>query len=391
MQTINLPGTATSTTGTIIVPEGSAPTLIRNSDVTFSCTLSNENAIDTTVFGNSVVLSPGGVVVVDGKLPVYGIGNFTTGTIALQVIPGGISFFQRLSSLLLTDPNGSDFILLSTGSPPQIQIATGDVAESSPGKISSLTQGVGPTRQLVTELIANRVTGEAAGAFAVIFMLSPSVDLTIPPQVSIEANDGAGHLGTLNVTPTLITGTVPVSPNNVATPGSGGQAKWYNNNASGQSHLKYVGSDGIDYITGGLVIGGPNNQAISSLVYVPVTGMSQALGIGKYKFKVSVELKANANAGQWFVDLGFSGTATVNHDFMVTSAAGVVSYTANIAAFNTDLTGPATSVLGFYKGVAEGEITVSVAGTLAVNAKTSVAADTFNIFAGSSMEFTPVV
>ena len=178
-----------------------------------------------------------------------------------------------------------------------------------------------------------------------------------------------------------------------ATPavGAAGTAEVYSNNARGQGHLKYVSDDGVDYATGRVTSYGPPNQGISSTSFVSLTNMAVSLGVGTYKFGVLVALKANANAGQWAVEINFSGTASTSYEFRFTSAAGVQGLNANVTAFSTTLAGPATSVLGFYWAEIYGKITVSAAGSLSVLGKTTVAADTWNAFDGSWIEAYPVV
>lgn len=206
MQTYNVMGSAsTNPTGALIVRAGSAATLIRNTDSFATLYLSNQNSIDVTALSNAIALGPGGSIVVDGTRNVYAVaGVAVNSSIAVQEIEGGISFFQPISSLRLVDPNGTDFILLSTGHPPFIEIATGDVAETVPAKIISGTIGSGPTRQLAVEMFANRVSGEPFGEQAAFILISPSVDLSLPPEVQFTAGDGTSS-SFVTVLPTTVT------------------------------------------------------------------------------------------------------------------------------------------------------------------------------------------
>lgn len=201
-----------------MVRAGSQSALIRNADPTSQIFLSFTNSIDATTLSNAIALNAGGVIVVDGSRDVYVTTGAATGTTPVQVIEGGISFFQPASSLRLTDPNGPDFILLTTGHPPMIEIGTGDVAESQPGEIVSGTLGSGPSRQLGIELLGNKVSGQPAFANSTVLLLSESVDLvTHPPTVQVSASDGTNSCG-VNILPTrneifntTFNGDMPVS------------------------------------------------------------------------------------------------------------------------------------------------------------------------------------
>lgn len=197
MQTFNIPANpAINPTGTPIVRAGSQAALIRNADPTSAIFLSFINSIDATTLSNAIMLNAGGVVVVDGTRDVYATTSAISGFTPVQVIEGGISFFQPASSLRLTDPSGTDFILLTTGHPPMIEIGTGDIAESQPGEIISGTLGSGPSRQLAIELLGNKVVGQPAFANTTVLLLSGSPDLvTHPPSVQISASDGTTSCG----------------------------------------------------------------------------------------------------------------------------------------------------------------------------------------------------
>lgn len=161
-------------------------------------------------------------------------------------------------------------------------------------------------------------------------------------------------------------------------------------NAGGRLHC--AAPDGANYTLGSLRATGPNNQAVSAVAGSPVslTNLAVTLGLGSYKFRIVVYLKANANAGNWNLFMSFGGSATMNYAFQYTSAAGVIALTANQTIINATQTGPATSVLGFYKAEFEGKMNVTGTGIMAVDAFTSNVADTFNVFEASNMEFTPV-
>lgn len=100
MRTVNLGGSQSgknAATSTRLVEAGSDPCLIKNEDATFSAFISYENSIDTAALSNCIILAPGGNIAVDGSRDVFGIGNFTTGTIDISIVEGGTSFFRPAS------------------------------------------------------------------------------------------------------------------------------------------------------------------------------------------------------------------------------------------------------------------------------------------------------
>lgn len=87
-----------------------------------------------------------------------------------------------------TNPARSDYIQLLPGSPPAINIGTGDAAQSTPAKVTSGVLGSGGTRRLAVELVAPTVTGGTGSA--VVTVASQSADLTQPGFAEISYSDG---------------------------------------------------------------------------------------------------------------------------------------------------------------------------------------------------------
>jgi len=174
---------------------------------------------------------------------------------------------------------------------------------------------------------------------------------------------------------------------NIATPAAvSGNAVAY---ATG-GHLKYVDSSGATYDTG-RVTGQAAGQTVNATAFTPLTGLTVALGVAKYRFRALIPLSAAAAAGQWQTQLLFSGTATVNYGFRWTSAAGLSALNAGQGSFGANLNGPNPSVAGAYWAEYEGEITVTVAGSLSLSGATTVVADTWTVTTGSYIEAVPVV
>lgn len=373
----------------------------------------------TTITGATIIADGG-----SGEFLVYS-GTPATGNLIASVSPTtGTDAHSNTykAGFTVYDTSSTTYVQMLAGSPAQLNVGTGDSAEATPGRVTGVVQGSGATRVIINDFQAARMTSQNVNALAEVQLISPSQDLTTSAaQVNVVAQDGT-HSTALTVTPTNVsvqgtfsttglatlnaasvtgdttTATLHVTGvataedslvlSNISTPALvASSAVAYGNTG----HQKYVGSDGVDYATGRVLATGPNNQAINTTGFTALTGMSVALGVGTYMFRILVELKANSSAGQWLLEILFSGTATVNYGFRFTSAAGVAGLNANVSAFGSSLGGPATSVLGFYWAEIEGKIVVTAAGNLSVSGATTATADTFNVFLGSYIEAFPVV
>jgi hypothetical protein len=119
--------------------------------------------------------------------------------------------------------NGTSVQVLA-GTPASVRIGTGDAAETTPGLISTVIQGSGPTRSLGMILQSPIISG-APSAFAQLQMLSPSADLTtLPVALELTVSDGVNVAG-LQVIPTnwnftqsiTATGGTPANPTLITT------------------------------------------------------------------------------------------------------------------------------------------------------------------------------
>lgn len=208
------------------------------------------------------------------------------------------------------------------------------------------------------------------------------ITITVPADTKTPGT--AGHTSDHNLISDALT-TLGAAAANTAGDTFTGTVNFADSSAISSSG--YVGKDGITYGPVGRGIAFAAGQAVSSTSYVDLTGVTFTLGTGTYKFRFDVNMKANASAGQWLVILQSAATvSSINYGFRYTSAAGVSAYTGNITAVNTDLAGPATSVTGFYEVSVIGKIVTSSGGAFKMQGKTTVGADTWNIFAGSSLE-----
>jgi hypothetical protein len=169
-----------------------------------------------------------------------------------------------------------------------------------------------------------------------------------------------------------------------ATPSSG--SKLY----AATGNLHYVGEDGGDYDTGRQTAFA-SGQTVSATSMTTLTGMTVPVGSGVlYRFKVLVHLNAAASAGQWQIQVTGPTITSTNYGFRFFSAAGVGGANVNRTALTTALGGPATSVAGAYWAEIEGQVVPSAAGSLTVQGKTTIGADTFDIETGSYIEILPV-
>ena len=115
MQTYTI--TAPNPNATLLVAAGSGPTLISNSDTTNTLYLGDTPASSPqTDITETVPLAPTQFVVVDGTKDVYGscLPGFTALT---YIVPGGMSFFQRLTRLIIQGGTPGSGLFIYSGVP----------------------------------------------------------------------------------------------------------------------------------------------------------------------------------------------------------------------------------------------------------------------------------
>ena len=363
----------------------------------------NNLTIRGTFFGADFIINSAGIFLYNG---VPALGNLVG---SWAITAGSDSFGNAYRAGLNVDAtSGTSYLQLLPGSPAILNVGTGDSAEAVPAQYNSRVVGSGPTRYILSDVRAPRVTGEAALAIGEMQLFSPTADLTVPPGVNLIANDGAsqslfhvipvgssftGGLTIDSLTATLLATFVnAIELSNISTPAAiGGAAVEYANSG----HLKYVGGDGVDYGTGRVIShasNGGSGLTINAVTFTAITGMTVNAGVGLYKLRIVVDLTTAAAAGRWELQLSTTGvTSTTDYEFFWKSGAGVVGGAVHQTSITTTQIGPNPSVIGPYSAVYEGIVRFTTAGTLTVTAATTVAADTFTVWDGSTIELEAVV
>ena len=157
-------------------------------------------------------------------------------------------------------------------------------------------------------------------------------------------------------------------------------------------YLHYAGADGGDYSLGQLLAHGTNGssgQTINSTGFTAINGLSVNVGIGIYKFRIEVDLTTAAAAGQWELALTAPAVSTVDYKFFWDSGAGAAAGAVHQTTITTVQKGPNPSVIGPYWATYSGIVRFTAAGAFAVTAATTVGADTFTVWDGSTMELKP--
>ena len=217
----------------------------------------------------------------------------------------------------------------------------------------------------------------------------------------------ADQFGQLHTPSAFQTDTNVEIKNLGAPPGAGGSgAKLFTTSGHAQSRSGQAGPTGGDanlYDMESLIndTGAGTVGPITSTTGQTITGLAQALGVGKYRVKGIINYVGNQSAGT--PTIGFTvgtlvfsyGTYNSKYEVQPNNGTGVQP----IPYFNNtgpDLitgthAGPALVLNQFVKFTFDMLINVTTAGTLTIQAKTSVAADTFTIQPGSWMEVRPIV
>jgi len=184
--------------------------------------------------------------------------------------------------------------------------------------------------------------------------------------------------------------------------GGAGSKLWSSSgHMQSQSGQTGIGGDTLNYDTERLTLV-TSGQLVTSASGVTVTNLSKGLGVGTYKITGSVTYQSNQTDGANNPQFGFSfsGTTTQgysNAEYTVRANSGATSSPVtyfNNTGFDTlagTHKGPAYVNVQFVEYTFRGTLTVSVAGTFTMQAKTSLAADTFTTQQGGWMEIQPVV
>jgi hypothetical protein len=165
---------------------------------------------------------------------------------------------------------------------------------------------------------------------------------------------------------------------------------------SSSGQLDYVSSDANVYDTGRNTKLTPNpaTQTVSSLVLVPITGLSVPVVAGTYHMHGKVVYAGNQAGG--VPTFGLTGPAFTSNNlciqkftFLSGAATQPICYFSRGAL--AQVAGPTLVNAGFVEYEFDVMITFSASGTFAVNALTSIGADTFTIQALSYMDAMPKV
>lgn len=360
----------------------------------------NNLTIRGTFFGVDFIINSSGIFLYNGT---PALGNLVG---SWAIASGSDSFGNAYRAGLNVDAvTGTSYLQLLPGNPALLNVGTGDTAEATPGQIAALVSGTGTGRIILTDLRAPRMTGENAGATAELQLQSPSADLTTsPPAVSLVSQDGVSAASGVTVSPAevtlttilaMFTGVAQMSGTGIvpATPPSNA-IKWYADANSGNGHLKYVSSDGIDYATGRVTVHASNGgagQTINSVTFTTIGGLTAAVAATIYRFRIEVDLTAAAAAGQWELQLSGPTVSSIDYRFFWEGGAGATAGAVNQTSLTATQKGPNPSVIGPYTAVYAGFVRFSAAGTLSVQAATTVATDTFTVWDASVLKLEPLV
>lgn len=183
-------------------------------------------------------------------------------------------------------------------------------------------------------------------------------------------------------------------------PGAGGSGVklWSNgghgNTISGQAG---TGGDSNDYDIERLSLHTSSTQTINSTTATTIAGLSHAVGVGTYLVRATIVYTENAAAGVPSFAFAYTGTTTLALQDIIThlneAAVGATTVTAGstVAAMGgvllgITMTAAATLVISHITGI----FTFTSAGTLSLQGKTSIAADTWTTSAGCHMTIEPV-
>lgn len=131
-------------------------------------------------------------------------------------------------------------------------------------------------------------------------------------------------------------------------------------------------------------------QLINSTGATAITGLTSAtLAVGTYLVELVVPYSSTSTAGT--PTFSFSTTTTVTSSTIVGQFQTASYQAPSVGTLSTSFTGPTLVSSPSMCFSAEGYLTISVAGTLSVQALTSVGADTFTTAAGAYLRLTPSV
>jgi hypothetical protein len=291
-----------------------------------------------------------------GNLPVLVIanGSSTVDPFGGSYLPNDI-LVDSIPYIFMGPQSNGSYIQIAPNGPAGAftALGTGDASEVQPSQFTAVISGTGGARTLVTTLISPQFTGK----YALVQVSSQSED---------NATQGAyAVIGSTSGNELLVGDT-----------SSGATVAEINSTDGNVYDIRHL----THYATG---------QTLSSTSPVAIAGFSHAMKPGIYEVRVRVYGGATVAAGTHTLTFAFSGTATgiVNAIFWQPQAANAAPTQATLMgqALTAGMTSPTHVNTGAWAEI-DAVITVTVAGTLTMTGLVSVAADTYQINAGSYMK-----
>ena len=338
-------------------------------------------------------------------------------TASIQVDSGSTALVVYPTTVTATSyASGTTGLLTSTGFTAAAGTFTGAVSAGSIAASSSSTTGaietVTNTHSTPSAPNVKNISNAAGDPAYGFYMSTDTV-----PRLAISSNGllqwGAGGSSAADTTVGRLASGVVYSPGTVlvgasAALGDNGVGEIQLANAgtppttattAGASifaksgHLKYMGTDGLTYQAGAYVGYLTTNQAATSAA-VTIAGLSAALGVGTYAVEVNIAAtNAAAQTATFSFTMG-SGAATLLGFALATP---YTSGTAQAAVFSS-LTATTSTIAPVLTSTQTGLVvtmtfilTVSTAGTFAIQEKSSVSTSDYTVLAGSTMVITPYV
>lgn len=155
-----------------------------------------------------------------------------------------------------------------------------------------------------------------------------------------------------------------------------------------------AGRDAITYTEGRLSLQSANSvQSITSTTPTLVTGLSAALGIGRYKVKAEIVCQQGGGAFGQALQLASSGTSSrvIGWSRQVVEGSPPATWGEHHhGSLPANFTGPAHAALGTFVHTIVADVTFSTAGTIEIDAFEGTATHQFTILAsGGSMDIYP--
>jgi hypothetical protein len=291
------------------------------------------------------------------------------------VLAGGLAIYGAA---------GQKIFLGLAGTLAELQFRSGAAFELAPAQIVSGLLGAGAAQLMAMILQGPQASVAGAEDWVEIELVSNNAGGTNVAQALFVYVDNAQvrHLIA------AFTNNALVLVNQSPAPGAaGGQVALFGDGGN----LGYVsGADGSTYVSGHLSLTSPG-QLVNSVTPATVSGLSVTVQPGSYLVQGAVYYIGNQAAGAPSFQLSGPAASAIMvpfHFFVVGGAGGVTS--SPWQAFGADATGPTLAAGG--NGTTfefSGRITFTSGGIFTLTARTSIAADTYNIQPKAFMNISP--